>query len=712
MKKKLALLLAIIVSFSTTAGGISTYAASEAETQISAVQQDSESEQKNEAQENQTADKSDTESSDERIQSDVGDSDTGTSRNTADEVTEIEENAAAKSGISEEEADTAQTDEVPTTGWNKTHTQYVSEDGTLVSGINEIDGKKYVFDSDGNLQKCTLITIGGKIYAADDEGVMLTGWAKIDGSIYYFASDGHADKSWSVYNIHTNTEKWTYNFGSDGKLLTGLQTIDGKTYYFGSEKDTSGQNVKATVISTTTGTVSSTTINTGVGRRYTGWLKLNNDTYFFSTTDGHAFKTWSYNVTGNTDKYAYNFGTDGKLLTGWQTISGKKYYFGVSGDTSGKTAEATVVSSDGTTTKGTVELGVGRMYKGWMKIGGKVYFLSTVDGHMYTSWSYNVTGNTTGYKYNFGSDGIMLTGWQTISGDKYYFGTADNSEAPTAAVTVVNSDGSISVENFNLWNGHAYTGAQKIDGTTYYFTQAGVQTTGFTGWKTSGTKHYYYEGGVMQKSGWKTIDGKKYFFASDGHAYQSWSNISGTRYYFDPSSCYLVTSTSRKIDGYTYTFDANGKVIKTEGPATNVNSYSSPTKYLVVVHKLSHTFEVFKGKKGSWKRCFGPVVCSVGHLNSKGVSCTPSGIGRVVKKQYSMNFKHSTGFYVDWTNRGMGIHTILYYKGAKYPADKWLPSGNQLGLDISMGCVRLSVANAKTVYNMIPVNTNVVLANN
>lgn len=491
MKRQLAVLLSAVITLSAVVGGVSTYAASESAAQAVTNQQSSEGEtQSSQTSADSVQEAQTVQSTTEEKQSDPV-SGQASSENSAVESTEKASENTTAAGAKQNALSAEKT------GWNADHTQYIKGDGTPATGITDIDGVKYVFSTSGILQKYALVTLDGKTYAADDEGKMVTGWAKIDGSIYFFAPDGHAFKTWSRY-MTGNTDRSLHNFGTDGKLLTGLQTVDGKLYYFGPEKDTSGTEVDAKIISTAAKTVSTTRINTGAGKQYTGWIRIDDSIYYFSTSDGHGYKTWSYNMTGNTDKAAYNFGTDGKLLTGLQTINGKTYYFGAQGDNSRKNVDIMITNtSNGTISKGTMNLGVGRMYKGWLKLNGKTYFMSQTDGHMFKSWSYNVTGNTKGYKYNFGSDGVMLTGWQTIGGNKYYFGTGSNSSAPTAAMTVVNSNGTVSVTNFNLWSGHAF---------------------------------------------------------------KEWSNINGTRYYFDPNGCYLLVSTSRKIDGYVYTFNADGSV--------------------------------------------------------------------------------------------------------------------------------------------------------
>ncbi|WP_322447391.1 hypothetical protein [Robertmurraya mangrovi] len=152
----------------------------------------------------------------------------------------------------------------------------------------------------------------------------------------------------------------------------------------------------------------------------------------------------------------YYFDTKGVKQTGWQTISGKKYYFG---------------------TKGI-------MHTGWETISGKRYHFST-KGIMQTGWQ-----TISGKKYYFSTKGIMQTGWETISDKKYYFST----------------------------KGTMQTGWQMISGKKYYFNTKGIM---LTGWQMiSGKKYYFNTKGIML-TGRQTISGKKYYFNTKGFMQKS-----------------------------------------------------------------------------------------------------------------------------------------------------------------------------------------------
>ena len=153
-------------------------------------------------------------------------------------------------------------------------------------GLQEIDGKKYYFESDGKMQ---------------------TGFQEIEGRTYFFSRLGGAMRT-GMFAI----DGPTYYFDETGVMQTGLQEIGGKKYYFGSD-----------------------------GKMQTGFQKIEGRTYFFSRLGG-AMRTGMFVIDGtlyyfdeigvmqtgtfNIDGIEYTFGNDGKLKGGWQVINGNTYY--------------------------------------------------------------------------------------------------------------------------------------------------------------------------------------------------------------------------------------------------------------------------------------------------------------------------------------------------------------------------------------------------
>lgn len=139
----------------------------------------------------------------------------------------------------------------------------------------------------------------------------------------------------------------------------------------------------------------------------------------------------------------------GKMVTGWQTIDGKKYYFRKSG---------------------------GRMVTGWKTLAGKTYYFNK-KGVLQTGWK------TIGKKkYYFEPDGKMASGWKTLKGKKYYFSR----------------------------KGVMQKGWKQIQKKWYRFSlKTGAA---MTGWKTLGVCRFYFDAGGVLSTGWKTIGGARYYF--------------------------------------------------------------------------------------------------------------------------------------------------------------------------------------------------------
>ena len=134
---------------------------------------------------------------------------------------------------------------------------------------------------------------------------------------------------------------------------------------------------------------------------------------------------------------------------------------------------------------------------GWQQKGNRWYFIES-SGKTVTGWK------KLGKWYYFGSDGAMKTGWFEANG-KWYFAES---------------------------SGAMVTGWKKL-GKWYYFGSDGAMK---TGWFEANGKWYFAEGSGAMVTGWKKL-GKWYYFGTDGK---------------------LVSSTTRRINGKAYRFNANG----------------------------------------------------------------------------------------------------------------------------------------------------------
>lgn len=124
----------------------------------------------------------------------------------------------------------------------------------------------------------------------------------------------------------------------------------------------------------------------------------------------------------------------------------------------------------------------------------------------------------------------------------------------------------------------------------------------------------------------------------------------------------------------------------------NATNLSSSKSYLIYVNIADQTTEIFKGSRGNWKLAY-RFISSTG----KSSSPTPRGVYKV-------------------TGRGSWFFSQKYQQGGKYYVQFWgnylfhsLPMDIDknvvdptLGTQASHGCVRLSVDDAKWLYDNIP----------
>ncbi len=347
--------------------------------------------------------------------------------------------------------------------------------------------------------------------------------------------------------------------------------------------------------------------------------------------------------------------------------------------------------SEATTTKKATKKTTVKL--GWVKKNNKWYYV-TKKGNQ-KGWA-KIDGHT----YYFDANGVMKTGWAEIKGRKYYFAKS----------------------------GEMKTGWQKLAKKWYYFEQKGWMR---RGWRKLGSTWYYMnDDGVMQ-TGWQKIKGKTYYFAKDGgmfngpHVYKI-----GKKYYFFEKEGNLTTTKGWKVSDqgnhfYTYTNGTvavntkiGGKKIGADGVGVLITNnemdakaqgYSSRTNYMVLANLSTHKLCIYKGNKGEWKRFKGEWDLTCGAPGTR----TPCG-------QFELCYKHPTDYgwkwftlsraaYVYWTTAGFMLHTILYSKWGGDDPEYVDVVDDRLGMNLSLSCIRLSLEDARFIYDNIPVGTRLVV---
>ena len=256
-----------------------------------------------------------------------------------------------------------------------------TETYTAKKGFSVIDGKTYLFNSDGVMQNYAGTTIidGKKYWFSDDNASLKTGWLDLGQWKLYFDPETFAAKTGlSEINGHM------YIFSDDGAMqgYSGTPVINGEKYWVAPE-----------------------------GYLKSGWLYLTNWKMYFDPVTYQAKrgiveldgKMYLFNRDGVMQNYAGTTIIDGKkywfsddnasLKTGWLDLLGMKLYFDP------ETYEGAVgfEKIDGKTYYFDHN---GVMQTGLQKVNGKYYYFGD-NGVMQT----NVTKEINGIKMKFGADG-------------------------------------------------------------------------------------------------------------------------------------------------------------------------------------------------------------------------------------------------------------------------------------------------------------------
>ena len=346
----------------------------------------------------------------------------------------------------------------------------------------------------------------------------------------------------------------------------------------------------------------------------------------------------------------------------------------------------------------------GRMGSGWLSWGGSWYWLDPETGKMATGLE------TIGKQdYYFAESGSMVEKqWVPIDDTgKYRFATANGKLTANASKTngelvlLDDSDaplsGWVKIDGFDFYakpdSGAMATQWQMIDGNWYWFGSQGAMETGWV--SANGAWYLMAQSGEM-KTGWQYVDGAWYYLdPSSGAMKTGWLNENGTWYWLSASGA-MVTGW-QYVDGGYYYFNASGAWDPYADPMTQrAQGYYSATNWLIMIDTVNNEFGVYWGWQGNWKLQY--------HWScSTGAWATPTVLGEytVGIKGYVFGSGFSCYYYTQFYGDYL-IHSGEYYQGTFVEMD------NRQGVNISHGCVRLTLDRAKWVYDNIPYSTKVV----
>ena len=208
----------------------------------------------------------------------------------------------------------------------------------------------------------------------------------------------------------------------------------------------------------------------------------------------------------------------------------------------------------------------------------------------------------------------------------------------------------------------------------------------------NGKVDFGYTGVAKNRNGWWRIEKGKVNFNFNGVG----TNSKGS-WYIRNGKVDFTYNGKVSWKGQTYKVK-NGKVQISSNNAMyqKAQNMSSKTKWLILVDTKLNKVAIYYGSKGNW-------------TEKKYWSCTTGAAATpTVKGSYTVQSKglafgsgYTCWYYTQFYGNYL-FHSILYNPGSKTSIQD-----GRLGINASHGCVRLSLANAKWIYDNIPRGTKV-----
>lgn len=233
----------------------------------------------------------------------------------------------------------------------------------------------------------------------------------------------------------------------------------------------------------------------------------------------------------------------------------------------------------------------------------------------------------------------------------------------------------------------------------------GIVVTGFV---KLGDAYYYLDPARkgQARTGFVMIAKKLYYFnpnTAKQRRTKGWFSIGNYAYYVNADG---TIATNTTIDGIKV--GPNGATTDVYGMDRKASGYSSSTRYLILVNKTHHLVNVYKGSKGNWTAVKKNMLCTIGKRSTP----SPSGsyfLNTKNTRAYGYkDFTGSTAFYCSRISSGNYFHSILYKLGSRNPYTAKIKDG-ALGKNKSNSCIRLTLANAKYIYDNCPRATRVIV---
>lgn len=571
-------------------------------------------------------------------------------------------------------------------GWQGTIEEgnrcYYDETGKIVTGLQVIEEKTYYFNEKGMLQNGWNTVDDNTYYFSLENGERYeSGEFVIDEKMYLFDGDGkfvlveekkteevtEEKKEEISLEVTNGFRGWHWDGGwyyykGNGEKYKGWLKDAGKWYYLDGNNT---ENIGKMVANSRKIINGRTYFFNGSGVMQTGWMKFPEGWYYADA--GGVMKTgwiklgkyWYYLDKTNTENPGlmvsnckkeisnriYCFTKSGEMQTGWVKCTEGWYYFDSNGE----------------------------KQTGWIKLGRYWYYLDKKHMEFPGLMVANATKQIGKYIYTFRSDGRMITGWNYVRGKGYHY--YDNNGAKKSGWVLVN----------RKW---------------YYMDPVKDGIMVAAKWKWLNNKYYYlYADGAMATR-WLYVGGNYYYMSTDGTMRTGWQYISGNWYYFYPkndSHGWGVMAKNTTINGWK--IGADGVMLTPERAAmsSKAQMYSSNTGYLILVNRAKCKVGVFSGSNRSWN-----MVKYWDCAPGKPSTPTVSGAFKVGSKGYYFDSGSARCYWFTQFYGNYLFHSVLYNRSGGL-------ADGRVGLQLSHGCVRLQIDNAKWIYDNIPRGTAVIV---
>ena len=341
----------------------------------------------------------------------------------------------------------------------------------------------------------------------------------------------------------------------------------------------------------------------------TGWLKWNNNWYYFKEDGEMAASEWIEDV----DAQHYYLNADGKMLRdGWFIIDGSWYCLNKSGSMvrndwrkDGKSLY--YLGDQGKMLYRTyLDLGSkhyyldsnGKMHRGWNLKAGKWIYFGNDGAQVFDTWVSDSQGNKyfinsegnmlanqwlyrNNRTYLLDKDGVMQVGWRISNGKWINFNKSGAQVKDDFALGndgkwyFLDSDGYTVYDRLIYHQGRVYlldkkgvmqTGWRVLNGRWVYFRDSGSMVK--NGWAQAskpgqgGTKWYYLGAdGYMLTDQFLYYNGDEYLLAEDGSAYTGWLKKDGKWAFYNKKGTRVKSGWFQDDKNNWYLLDSNGELL-------------------------------------------------------------------------------------------------------------------------------------------------------